>query len=188
MANGLGAGFAGLTLLAVEGALAVALALTGGVAVAARRRAGRVPPAAQSVALGLLAVVLAVAAVAVVALADEARTLAWLVAALVVLPLAVAGWYVDRSTSLSLRAVAATTAVAWSVPFLFGTVATLAALPVVARATGQPPAAAGGTWLPWVLATVGGSVVAVTTAGISERLPGLEAARSAGTGDRASGS
>jgi hypothetical protein len=148
MSDGLGAAFGSLVLLAVLVGLALLLALTATGALFARRSRGRVPDLARYLATALLSVVLAVTGLAVLALADEAPAFVPLFVALVALPLALvaARGRLQRAGWLD---VAATAAMAWSLPFVatvalpFALVAHAGTTTGVATAVGGVVAAAG---------------------------------------------
>lgn len=119
MSNGLGAGFAFLTLLGVLVVLAGVLAVTTAGAVAFHRYRSRVPTLVLALAAGLLAIVVAVAGFGLLALVDEAPLAALVFGVLVGVPLVlVAGR--ARLVGDGWLAVAATAGLAWWFPFLVG--------------------------------------------------------------------
>lgn len=120
MSNGLGAGFTGLTLLAVLLGLSTLLVLFLGGVVVVRKRNRAVPPVLTYASVGVLLAVIAVAGFAVVALYDEAASLAGLFVALVLLPLALVGGYLRRQTEVTRVNLLSTIGFAWSLPFILG--------------------------------------------------------------------
>jgi hypothetical protein len=142
MTNGLGAGFAAASLLAVLAAAAGVLAFVGVFGVLVDPGGRRVPRGFQYAAVVLLAVAAAVGGVGVIALFDEAPLVAALLAGLVPLPLLVAAARVVSGDAVRGRVpVAATVAVAWALPFLVA-LGVLAALTV---GTSLPPVVTGPT-------------------------------------------
>jgi hypothetical protein len=130
MTNGLGAGFAAAGVLAVLAAVAGALALVGVFGVLVDPGGKRVPRGFQYAAVVLLAVAVAVGGFGVVAVFDEAPTVAALLAGLVPFPVLVAAArVVSRDAVRGGVPVAATVAVAWAISFLLA-VGVLAALTV----------------------------------------------------------
>lgn len=143
MSNGLGAGFTALTIIAILFAVSI---LTWVVAVAATLLDRRRPESSDAstyllVSLGIIAV--AVSGFGVVAFADEAVLVSWLLACLTVLPVGVAAGIQLRTTDLSPATIGAATTVGWGVGFPAGlavTVATTAALGVAATSQGSASA------------------------------------------------
>lgn len=159
MSNGLGAAFGGLLLLAVLAGLATLLALTLGVVVVVRRRRVTIPRGLRSLSVALLAGVVTVAGFGVVALYDEAATLAAVFLAMVAVPLAVVGIALHRRAALSRLDTIAATGLAWSLPFLLGLAVTFGGLNVVTRVFELAPAESQRLGLQWLATTVGGGVV-----------------------------
>lgn len=159
MSNGLGAGFAGLTLLAVLLGLAGLLASCLAGVFVSRRRTGSVPGRLRSVSAALLGGVIVVAGFGVVALYDEALPLAVLFAVIVLLPLAAVGGYLRRTTDLTPIDILATAGVAWSLPFVVGVGVTFGLTTGLGSALEVPPAGARRRALVWIGTTVGGLVV-----------------------------
>lgn len=120
MSNGLGAGFAGLTLLAVLLGLTTLLAVFLGGIVAVRRRNRAVPSVLKYASAGVVLVAIAVAGFAVVALYDEAAALAGLFLVIGLLPLAIVGGYLQRRTEVTPAELLATIGLAWCLPFILG--------------------------------------------------------------------
>lgn len=161
VSNGLGAGFAGLTLLAVLLGLATLLALVLAGVVLIRRRSGAIPRLLTYVSGGLGLGVLLVAGFGVLALYDEAPPLAALFVAVVVLPLAAVGIFLRRTTELTPLDSLATAGWAWSLPFVVGVVITVG-LPVAVRSGFDlAPVESQRLGLVWIATTVGGLVVVV---------------------------
>lgn len=133
MSNGLGASFGGLILLAVLSVMAGLLGLIIAGGIVSRRRSGSVPTSLRYLSVGLVLGVLLVAGFAVVALIDEAVLLAAVFFAIVIVPLAVVGFYLNRMTELSPIDTVATAGLAWSIPFLSGLVVTFGTPTVINR-------------------------------------------------------
>jgi hypothetical protein len=170
MSDGLGAGFGALMLLAVLVGLALVLALTGAVAVALDRRGSGAPGVTRYVAVALLVGVLAVSGFGVLALYDEAAVLAWVFAALVVVPLSVAGAGLGHRIGRPWIDVGASVAVGWSLPFVAGVVVTFGGLQVASQGLGLASGEVQSMGLPWVAATAGGLVVTAATVATAGRL------------------
>jgi hypothetical protein len=132
MSNGLGAGFGGLAILVALVVLAGLLVAT--TAVALYWRHGRISPAVESVAAGLVGVVVVVAAFGIAALVDEAPRIAVLFGVTVGLPLVVVAGRA-RWTGAGWMTVAARSGMAWSLPFVAG----VGALYVLTVATEASP-------------------------------------------------
>lgn len=159
MSNGLGAGFAGVTLLAVLLGLAVLLAAClAGVFVFHRQR-GSVPDLLSYVSVALLGAVMVVAGFGVVALYDEAPPLAVLFVAIVFLPIAAVGGFLRLRTELRPIDTLATAGVAWSLPFVVGVAVTFGLTTGLGSALDVPPAGAQRRALVWVATAMGGLVV-----------------------------
>ncbi|MFB6161380.1 MAG: hypothetical protein ABEJ61_09435 [Haloferacaceae archaeon] len=118
MANGFGAGFAALAVVAVIAGLALLLGAASGAAFVLRRRTGRVPTLVSHVAVGLATAAVTLAGFGVLAFVDEAPPAAGLLVAVVLLPLAVGTGTVRRRAALSWLDAVAATAMAWWIPFL----------------------------------------------------------------------
>jgi hypothetical protein len=159
MANGFGAGFFGLALLALLLGLAALLALGLVVVVVIRRRAGTVPGILEYGSLAVLGAVLLVAGFGVAAMYDEAVFIAVLLLLLVFVPLAAVGLYLDQTTGRSRLDTLATTGMAWGVPFVVGTGITFGLMIGVSSALGLAPAEPEQVWVTWTAMLVGGVVV-----------------------------
>lgn len=132
MSNGFGAGFGGLVILV--GLVVLAGLLVATAAVALYWRQEQSSPPVDYVAVGLVAIVVAVAGFGIAALADEAPRIAVLFGATVGLPLVlVAGR--ARWTGAGWGSVAARSGMAWGLPFLAG----VGALYVLTVATDASP-------------------------------------------------
>lgn len=184
MSNGLGAGFALLTILAVLLGVAVLLGLLTAGAVALERRSGTRPAPIRYVAAGLLAVALVVAGFGAVALADEALVGAALLVALVFVPLAGAGAIVRRAGHPDRLALTATTAMAWGGAYIFG-IAVLAGLVVgLEPALGLAPGEARQVGLPWLETAVAGLAALAVALALASGLPRLVPTVPGAPGDR----
>lgn len=159
MSNGLGAAFGGLLLIAMLAGLATLLALTLGGVVVVQRRTGTVPRWLRYLPVVLLAGVVAVAGFGVLALYDEAATLAAVFVAIVFVPLGGVGVALHRRPDLSRLDVLATAGLAWSLPFLLGLGVTFGSLAVVTSVFELAPAQSRRLGLPWGATAVGGGVV-----------------------------
>jgi len=159
MSNGLGAGFAALTTLAVLGALALLVLLSTTIAWAFRRRTGRVPAPVRYLLALVGVAALGIGGFALLAFADEAPMLSGLFSALVVVPLLVVGGYLARTTGLAPLEAAAATAMAWALPFLVGVVVAFGTMVGVRTALGITATEARNMGIPWVAAAVAGIVV-----------------------------
>lgn len=159
MSDGLGAGFAGLTLLAVLLGLAALLALCLVGVFASRRRTDRDPRSITFLSVAVLGVVIVVAGFGVAALYDEAPPLAVLLLAVVFLPLTAVGAYVRLTTDLQPTDTLATAGVAWSLPFVVGTAVTFGLSIGLGSVLELPPADPQRRALVWIATTVGAVVV-----------------------------
>ncbi|AZH26788.1 hypothetical protein [Haloplanus aerogenes] len=165
MSNGLGAGFAALTLLGVLGGIAVLATLSTVAAYAWVRRTGRLPgPFRYGFAL------LGVTGFGVLALYDEAPAAAGLFLLLGLLPQLVAAATLDRWLSVSRPDLVTTTMMAWSAPFLVGVPVTFGAMNALTSLLHVPAAGTSGTSVPWIASAVGGAVVALGTVLLGTRL------------------
>jgi hypothetical protein len=182
MSNGLGAGFAAPAPPAVLAGLALLAALTALGAYAFARRAGAVPAPIRYLSVALGVGVLGVADFGAPALHDGAPPVAWLFLAVAFVPLAVVGVHLDRTTGLARVDVAATTVMAWGLPFLLGVLVALGATNGISSALGLAPAQSGGIGVPRVAAALGGVAVVLGTRPFADRL--AETVRS-GTESRA---
>jgi len=107
-------------LLAVLSGMAGLLGLFLAGAIVSRRRTGTVPRILRYLSVaGVLGVIL-VAGFAVVALYDEAVTLATVFLGIVFVPLDAVGIYLHRKAELAGLDALATAGLAWSIPFLIG--------------------------------------------------------------------
>lgn len=166
VSNGLGAGFAGLTLVAILLGLATLLALALVGVYVIRRRSGQVPHLLTYVSVGVLLVVVLVAGFGVLALYDEAPPLAALFVAIVVLPLAVVGIFLRRSTELTRLDSLATAGWAWSLPFVVGVVVTFGLTIGVRSTFDLAPVESQRLGLIWIATAVGGLVVVLGSLGL----------------------
>lgn len=170
MSNGLGAGFAGLTLLAVLLGLATLLALSLIGVFVFRRRTDAVPRHLKYFSVAVLGGVILVAGFGVLALYDEAATLAALFLAIVLLPLAAVGVYVQRATGLNRLDTLATVGLAWSLPFLVGLVVTFGLTTGIGSTFDLAPAESRRLGLAWIASTVGGIVVVIGSVLLGKRV------------------
>jgi len=167
MTNGLGTGFFAVSLLAVLAGVAALLVLTTGGAFLARRRTGEVPQRLRYLAVGLLAVVVAVAGFGVLALVDKSVGLAGFLLLTVFGPLALVGVRVYRDTDIDAEAhagpldVLAATGMAWGPPFVAGICVLFAVVVGVGSVLNIVPGATARTVLSWVGALAAGAVVVV---------------------------
>lgn len=176
MSNGLGAGFAALTLVAglvLVGILAGLVALAG---YALGRRRGEVPHLVTHLLVALGAVALAVSGFGVIAFADEAALVAWLLACLALLPLLLVAGLRSRTSDQSPATTFAATVAAWAPAFLVGLAVTVGATSVANAALGLPGAAQD-TGVRVGTAALGGLVVVLGTAVLGRRLVALGAVR-----------
>lgn len=184
MSNGLGAGFFGLTMLAVLLGLAGVLALTGAATLAVERWADLWPAPLRYMPVVLLAAVAAVAGFCVLALYDEAAVLAWLFAALVVAPLGAGGAYLRRSTSLGWPDALSVTALGWSPSYVAGVVATFGLVTAVQQALQLTSGEVEQMGVAWAAAAAGGLLAVAGTAAVggwfAGRPPWSGAARTSG--------
>lgn len=159
MSNGFGAAFGGLMLLAVLSGVAglLGLSLAGGVV--SRWRTGEVPTILRYLCVATVLGVVLVAGFAVVALVDEAATVAAVFFALVLVPLGTVGVYLRHVTELSRLDVVVTTGVAWSIPFLIGLAVTFAVPNVINSLLGLAPAESRQLGLYWMATALGAVVV-----------------------------
>lgn len=169
MSNGLGAGFAGLTLLAVLAAVAILAGLAAATGYTLRSRRGRGRDAVRVVLVGLGVVAVGVSGFGVLAFADEAALVAWLLSWLTLLPLLLAAGARVRAMGLSPATAFAATVAAWAPAFLAGLAVTVGATSAINAALGLPGASQG-TGVRWVAAAVGGLVVLLATYGLGTRL------------------
>lgn len=170
MTNGLGAGFAALSLVGLLAGLALLLCLATAGALVLSRRTGRTPRLLGFLALGVLVGVVGVAGFGVLALSDEAPLVAGILLVTVFLPLAVTGGRVRRATGAAWLDVLATTAMAWALPFLVGVGVLLGTWPVAAFVLGLTPGTSQQSVVGWVAATAAGVVVVAGTLSLGSRL------------------
>lgn len=163
MSNGLGAAFGGLLLLAVLSAMAGLLGLSLAGALVFRRRTGAVPGSLRYLSAAVVPGVVLVAGFGVVALFDEAATLASVFLASVLVPLGMIGGHLHRMSELSRVDTIATAGIAWSIPFLLGLVVTFGLPVTINRVFALAPAESRELGLYW-LATGLGALVVVTGA------------------------
>lgn len=170
MSNGLGAGFAAITLLAVLAGLSFLVALAAGTAYALHRRMGRIPWPLRLLVVVVGVVVLGVAGFGVLALFDEAPPVAGLLAATVLAPLLAVGGYLFRTMESPYVDVAATTVLAWGFLFLPGVAVafgvTAGASDVLGLTTGESRRLG----VPWLASAVGGSTVVLGMLIVGSRL------------------
>lgn len=159
MSNGLGAVFAGLTLVAELLGLAVFLAVCLAGVFVSRRRTGSVHGLLRYVSIALLGLVIVVAGFGVVALYDEAPPLAVLFVAIVLIPIAAVGGYLHLTTELAPIDTLATAGVAWSLPFVVGVADTVGLTTGLGSVLDLPPAGTGRRGLVWIATAIGGFVV-----------------------------
>lgn len=159
MSEGLGAGFAGLTLLSVLLGLAALLALCLFAVFVSRRLTDPVPRSITVLSVAVLGVVIAVAGFGVVALSDEAPRLAVLFGAIVLLPLTAVVASVHLTTDLPPTDTLATAGLAWSLPFVVGVVVTFGLSSGLGSVLGLPPAGPQRRALVWIATAVGAAVV-----------------------------
>jgi hypothetical protein len=163
MTNGLGAGFAALTMLAVLGGLALLALLTTVASWALHLRTGRVPAPVRHLLVLVGVAVLGIGGFALVAFADEAPLLSGLFTALVVVPLLVAAGFLARTTDLAPLDVGAVTVMAWALPFLLGVVVTFGTTTGVRSALGITSTQARQMGVRSVAAAIAGLVVVLGT-------------------------
>jgi len=159
MSNGLGAGFFGLTLLAILLGLAAVLTLALVGVVGFRRRIGTVPQLLKYVSIAVLGGVLVVAGFGVLAMYDEAVLLAVLFLVIVFVPLTVVGIYLHQTTELTRVDVLVTTGLAWSVPFVIGVGVTFGLTIGVSSTFDLAPAESQRLGVVWIAMLVGGAVI-----------------------------
>lgn len=175
MSNGLGAGFATVTLLATLLVLAVLLVVTAAVALLSRRRRDSVPAAVVHEAVCLLGVVLVVAGFGVLALADEAPPAAALLLALVFVPLGGAVVVLRRAADRGLESTVATAAMAWRTAFLAGVAVLFVFVAGIEPALGLATWEARRVGLPWIETALAGLIAlagaTLLDPRLGERLP-----------------
>ena len=159
MSNGLGAGFFGVTLLAVLLGLAAVLTLALVGVVGFRRRTGSVPNLLKYVSIAVLGGVLLVAGFGVLAMYDEAVLLAVLFLAIVFVPLAAVGIYLHYMTELTWLDALVTTGLAWSLPFVIGVGVTFGLTIGVSSVLDLAPTESQRLGVVWIAMIVGGAVV-----------------------------
>lgn len=159
MTNGLGAAFGGLMLLALLSGLAGLLGLCLAGAFVSKRRTGTVPRLLRQLSVAAVLGVILVAGFAVVALSDEAATLAAVFFAIVLVPLGAIGIYLHRVTELTRLDTVATVGLAWSIPFLIGLAVTFGVPAVFNRLFDLAPAESRRFGLYWIAPALGAIVV-----------------------------
>lgn len=170
MTNGLGAGFFGVTVLAVIAGLAGLAVLLAGASYAFVLRRNRVPRPLQYMAVGVLVAVVAIAGFAVAVLYDEAMMLAGLFLLLVFIPLLAGGVVLARTTGVSRLNVAVATPLAWGLPFFVGVAIVFGGMELLTGALELTSGEAGRLGLPWIAATIGSLAIVVGTIGLSGRV------------------
>lgn len=173
MSNGLGAGFASLTILVALTGLACLGILATITRFAFYRRTGRLPASFRYLHGAILAVVLAVAGFGVLALYDEAPAAAGVFALTVLFPILVGGFYFDRTTERSRFDVAITTFMTWGPSFLVGVVFVFGTMVGVSSIFDLAPAETRQMGIAWLASTVGGVVVVLGMIFVGTRLRGL---------------
>lgn len=163
MSNGLGAAFGGLLLLAVLSGLAGLLSLSLAGVIVFRRRTGTVPDMLRYLSVAVVLGVLLVTGFAVVALVDEAATLAAVFFAIGLVPLGAGGIYLHRVTEGSRLDTVATAGLAWSIPFLIGLAVTFGVPTVFTSVFDLAPAEAQQLGLYWIATALGAIVVVFGT-------------------------
>jgi hypothetical protein len=161
MSNGLGAGFFGLTLLAILLGLAAVLTLTLVGVVGFRRRIGTVPQLLKYVSIAVLGGVLVVAGFGVLAMYDEAVLLAVLFLVIVFVPLTVVGIYLHQTIELTRVDVLVTAGLAWSLPFVIGVGVTFGLTIGVSSTFDLAPAESQRLGMVWIAMLVGGAVIVI---------------------------
>lgn len=159
MSNGLGAAFGGLMLLAVLSGMAGLLGLCLVGVVVSKRRTETVPNILRYLSVAVVLGVILVAGFAVVALFDEAATLATVFLAIVLVPLGTVGIYLHRATELPRLDIVATAGLAWSIPFLIGLAVTFGIPNVINRVFDLAPAESQQLGLYWIATALGAIVV-----------------------------
>lgn len=173
MSNGLGAGFAALSLLAVLGGLAAVSVLAAGGAALFGRRTGRLPAPLRYLSVAVGGAVVAVAGFAAVGLADEAPAAAGLFAMIGLVPPLFCGGYLRRTTDGERSDVVVTTALAWGLPFLLGVVVVFGVNAALTATFELPTGGARQRGVPWLASAAGGLAVTVGTVLLAERLFGV---------------
>lgn len=176
MSNGLGAGFAALTLLAALGGLAIVSLLATVAAAVLVRRTGRLPGPLRYVFAALGVAVLGVTGFGVLALYDEAPAAAGLFLLLGLLPPPCVGLYLHGRLAVSALDLVATTVMAWAAPFLVGVAVAFGSMSALSTLFDVPPGGASGTSVPWIASALGGVVVALGAGVLGPRL--VDVARS----------
>ncbi|WP_254861368.1 hypothetical protein [Natronomonas gomsonensis] len=161
MSNGLGAGFFGLTLLAILLGLAAVLTLALVGVVEFRRRIGTVPQLLKYVSIAVLGGVLVVAGFGVLAMYDEAVLLAVLFLVIVFVPLTVVGIYLHQTIELTRVDVLVTAGLAWSLPFVIGVGVTFGLTIGVSSTFDLAPAESQRLGVVWIAMFVGGAVIVI---------------------------
>lgn len=137
------------------------LFLAGGVV--SGRRTGAFPRILRYLLVAVVVGVILVAGFAVVALYDEAVTLATVFFGSVFVPLGAVSIYLHRLAELSRLDTLVTAGIAWSIPFLIGLAVTFGGLVVVTDLLDLAPAESQQLGLPWIATAVGAVVVVLGT-------------------------
>lgn len=158
MSNGMGVAFGGVVLVVVLAGMAALLSLSLAVTLAARRRTEGIPDNLRNLSVAVVVGVALIAGFGLVALFDEAATLAavFLVSALI--PLGVVGVYLHQMTEFSRIDTIAMTGLAWSFPFLLGLAVTFGIPPTINSVFGLAPGESRDLGVYW-LATGAGAIV-----------------------------
>lgn len=159
MSNGLGAAFGGLVLLAVLSGMAALLSLSLAVTIAARRRTEGLPGNLRNLSIAVVLGVVLIAGFGLVALFDEAPTLAAVFLASALIPLGVVGVYLHQIAEFSRIDGVAMTGLAWSFPFLLGVAVTFGIPPTINSVFGLAPAESRELGVYWLAAGAGALVV-----------------------------
>lgn len=173
MSNGLGTGFAALSLIAVLAGLALLVVLSTIVSCAFYRRTGHTPPPLRYLFVVIGIGVLGVTGFGILALADEAPVLAWLFACVALVPLVVVRLYLSRTTGLTRVEAITTTVMAWGLPFLLGVVVAFGVTNGLNAAFGLAPAESRRLGIAWIASAVGGLTVVLGMLPIGARLGGM---------------
>jgi hypothetical protein len=173
MSNGLGAGFAALSILAALSGLALLVVLSTAASLAFHRRTGRIPSVLRYLPVASLVGVLAIGGFGTLAFYDEALVVSGLLVALVFIPLVAAGASIRRSPGMGRLDAVAATAMAWSGPFLVGVATVIGLLVTITEAFGLGTAAPERLTVAWIAVTGGGSAAVVGTLLVGDRIAGV---------------
>jgi len=183
MTNGMGAGFAAISMLAVLAGLALLVMAATAVFYAVYRRSGQGPTILRYLLAAASAGVVGVSGFGIAMLYDEATILAGLLALVALAPFVLVGIHLNRTTGLARLDVIVTTVMAWGLTFLIGVVVTFGTMEGIGAALDLSQVELRRMGIGWVASTAGGLTILLGMLILSRRLRGMMDT-TAGRGER----